>query len=118
MRSKNSRDITGSEAEHLALVKQCGCVFCAHRGPTEAHHPKGCQGLHFCAISACETCHGARVWTFCGMTEMQALNETNRRVALLRKGLPIPEHDAPIHSRQHSTRTPSKTVPNPLVRTA
>jgi hypothetical protein len=110
MRSRNSKPIDRDEAEHLALVKQCGCVFCEYRGMTEAHHPKGCQGLHFCTVSACPTCHAARAWTFCGMSELAAINETNRRVALLRNGRAIPAHAA-HRSRQNGARSPSKQLP-------
>ncbi len=111
MRSANSRPITETEAEHLAFVKSVGCVFCPWRGPTEAHHPKGCQGLHYCTISACKECHDLRVWTFCGMTEMQALDETNRRVDCLRKGEPFAFPAMAKKGRQKSTRTPTKIIP-------
>lgn len=94
MRTLNARPIDALEAEHLALVKQCGCVFCGRYVPTEAHHPKGFQGLHFCAISACPDCHTAHVWNFSGITEQEAMNETNRRVAMLKSGHAIGDQPA------------------------
>lgn len=115
MRSKNSKPIDAREAAYLADVKQVGCVFCNRMVPTEAHHPTGCQGLHFNAISACDGCHNARVWNFGAMNELQAMNETRRRVDEFRETGVVTIR--PHHSRQHSARTPSKIIPNPLTRT-
>ncbi len=111
MRSLNSKPITEAEADHLALVKSVGCVYCTHTGPTEGHHPKGCQGLHYCAISVCPDCHELRVWTYCGMTELEGLNETLRRVDCKLRGDTIIAKPAAYFSRQHSTRTPDKICP-------
>ena len=106
MRSKNSAAITAIESAYLADVKRVPCVFCNASAPTEAHHPNGCQGLHLLAVSACPPCHSARVWTFGAMNELEASNETRRRVDELRATgrVTLREH----HSRQHSARVPVK----------
>jgi hypothetical protein len=121
MRTKNSRPLGPYEFAYLADVKSVPCVFCNAAAPTEAHHPKGCQGLHWNAISACTGCHNAHVWNFGAMNELEAMNETKRRVDEFRApgSVTIEAH----HSLQHGARAPrirnggtalssSKTVKN------
>jgi hypothetical protein len=112
MHTKNAKPHDAIESAYLADVKRVGCVACAHTGTTDAHHPRGCQGLHFMVASLCELCHGARVWDFCGMTETQMVNETRRRVDELRTTghVTLREH----HSRQHSARAPVKRAGSDL----
>lgn len=111
VRTKNSAPLTNSERAYLGDVKSVGCVFCNNPGPTEAHHPTGCQGMAWNCISACTGCHNARVWNFGAMNELAAMNETRRRVDEYRAtgAVTIVAH----HSRQHSTRTPSKILKHP-----
>lgn len=113
MRTKNARPIDADEAEHLALVKSCACVFCNAAPPSEAHHVK--QGRHFCTVAACKRCHDAKAWRIGHPNEFDAINETNRRVARIRNG----EHARPAPSfrkargepKRGTALTSSKIVP-------
>lgn len=111
VRSTNSLPHSDDEAEWLADVKRCTCVFCDAPAPSEAHHPK--QGRHFLCIATCHACHDARVWNTVGMSEQDATNETIRRVVALRAGKPQPV-SVQLRARQKSTRTPTKIVPRNL----
>lgn len=104
MRTKNARAITEAEAEHLALVKSVPCVFCNSPAPVEAHHPR--QGCHFMTVAACKRCHDAHAWRVGHPNEIDAINETLRRVDALRSGRSIAT--TPTCSLQNSTRTPTK----------
>ncbi len=99
MRTKNSRAIDCDEAAYMADVKRCPCVICNAPPPVQCHHPE--QGLHFCGIAVCPDCHGGpgypngwhgdkSRWRAAKMTEMRAINETRRRVELLREGRAFP----------------------------
>jgi hypothetical protein len=84
MRTKNARAIDADEAAWLADVKSVPCVFSDKPPPGEAHHVK--QGRHFCTVATSPECHAARVWRLGKMTELDAVNETIRRVVRLRAG--------------------------------
>jgi hypothetical protein len=81
------------EREHVTDVKRVACACCDAPGPTEAHEIV--QGLWFLSVSACRECHrgahgihGDKVYmTIRKLTELDMLNITLRRVALLRKTL-------------------------------
>lgn len=96
MRSKHSAPITRAESAHLAAVKSVPCVLCDTPAPSEAHHVK--QGRHFATVALCEFCHRGPKGIHGDQTmlrikkwdEVDAINETLRRVALLdRSGLPV-----------------------------
>lgn len=86
MRAKNAKAITRAESAHMARVKESGCAVCGAGGVVEAHHIK--QGRHFTTIGLCPDCHrgpmgihGDRtMWRIHKMDEIDALNETLRRV--------------------------------------
>lgn len=114
MRTKNARNIDALESAHLADVKSCACVFCDASPPVEAHHPK--QGRHYLAISACPQCHAARAWRIGKPNEIDAINETLRRVACLRAGQqqqPAPELRKPRTFKHQERAAPanSKILP-------
>ena len=86
MRSKNSKAISQSESRHMGRVKESGCAVCGAGGFVEAHHIK--QGAHFTVIGLCPECHRGpmgihgdkTMWRIHKMDEIEALNETLRRV--------------------------------------
>lgn len=115
MRSKNSRRIDTLEAEWLADVKCVYCVFCDGTNECEGHHPTGCQGLHFLACAACKRCHDGHVWRIGGISEVEAANETVRRVLLLRAGTPyIPQPSEPLRRSRERKRGSDKIVPRKI----
>lgn len=87
MRSKNSKSLTQAEHDHIARVKSLDCSICGAPGPSDAHHIK--QGRHFTVVALCKECHqgssgwhGTKaMWRIVKMDEMDALNETIRRLA-------------------------------------
>lgn len=117
MRSRNSRPHDDTESQWLADVHHVFCVFCndATGGPVEAHHPTGCQGLHFLTCAACKRCHDGHVWRIGGITEVEAANETVRRVLLLRAGTPyIPQPSEPLRRSRERKRGSDKIVPRKI----
>jgi hypothetical protein len=87
VRTKNAKAITVNEAWHMARVKELPCVVCDAAGPSEAHHIE--QGKHYTVVALCVDCHrGAvngwhgqrRMWAVRKMNELDALNETIRRL--------------------------------------
>lgn len=112
MRTRNSRPIDALESEWLADVKSVPCVFTDAPPPCEAHHPQGCQGLHFMAIAASKEAHDGHVWRLGAMTEQEATNETIRRVLLLRAGTPyIPQPTEPLRRSRERKRGSDKILP-------
>lgn len=88
MRSKNSPRITPAESAHMARVKSVACVVCDAPPPSEAHHIR--QGDHMTTVALCVDCHRGSVngwhgqktmWRVRKWDELDALNETLRRVA-------------------------------------
>lgn len=86
MRSKNSKAFTASESEHIAAVKSVACVVCNALPPSAAHHVK--QGQHYTTVALCWECHQGKqgihgdktLWRIRKMDELDAVNETIRRV--------------------------------------
>lgn len=86
MWSKNKKALSGAEREHVQKVKESGCALCGAAGFVEAHEIE--QGLWFTSIGLCMECHrGAQglhgdktLWRIYKMSEIEALNETLRRV--------------------------------------
>ena len=88
MRSKNSKAISRAESEHLRKVKESGCAVCGAGvgAVVEAHHIQ--QGLHYTTVALCPDCHRGpmgihgdkTMWRIFKINEMEALNETLRRV--------------------------------------
>lgn len=86
MRSKNSRAFTRAESAHLARVKELPCSVCDAPAPSAAHHIN--QGQHFTAVALCWDCHQGplgihgdkTLWRIHKMDELEALNETLRRI--------------------------------------
>lgn len=79
--------LSSRERAHLARVKELPCSVCGAAGPSDAHHIK--QGLQFTAVALCKDCHQSpllgwhgqkRAWTIAKMDELDALNETIRRL--------------------------------------
>lgn len=87
MHSKNKKPMTPAEREHVGNVKELGCVICDAPGPSEAHEIE--QGLWFCSVALCADCHRGSengihgrktMWRIRKMDELDALNETFRRL--------------------------------------
>lgn len=91
MRTKNAKQITQAESDHIERVKLLSCGVCdcggGYEAPSEAHHID--QGLHFTVVPLCAGCHrGAfnglhgqrRMWTVTKRTELSVLNDTIRRL--------------------------------------
>jgi cytochrome c5 len=83
-----SRNINASERAHMARVKALPCSVCDAPGPSDAHHIE--QGAHYLTVALCKDCHTGgimgwhgqkRAWAVRKMTEMDALNETLRRLS-------------------------------------
>ena len=92
MRSPNKRAQTVLEAAHVSKVAQLDCVVCNEPGPSVVHEPE--QGLWFASVALCPACHGGpgfpEGWhgtrlrlKLRKMTELKAINETLRRVAMI-----------------------------------
>lgn len=86
MRSKNSKAISRTESQHMARVKESGCAVCGAGGYVEAHHLQ--QGCHFTVVGLCPECHRGpmgihgdkTMWRIHKVNEIEALNETLRRI--------------------------------------
>lgn len=86
MRSKNSKAINAGERTHLERVKSSGCAVCGEGMYVDAHHIK--QGHHFLTVGLCKECHQGplgihgdkTLWKIHKMDEMDALQETLRRI--------------------------------------
>jgi hypothetical protein len=93
MKTRNARKFDRFESEHLSLVKLVACVTCNAQPPGEAHHME--QGRHWTCIAWCVECHrGSQGWhgtkvrqLSAKQTELDCLNETLRRVAMLQAGI-------------------------------
>ncbi len=87
MWSKNKRPMDRGERAHVTRVKELDCVVCGKAGPCEAHEIE--QGLWFCSVALCPDCHRGpmgihgdkTMWRIHKMNEVEALNETLRRLA-------------------------------------
>lgn len=86
MWSKNKKAQTVAERAHVGRVKELACVVCGAAGVSEAHEIE--QGLWFCSVALCADCHRGplgihgdkTLWRIHKMTELDALNETLRRL--------------------------------------
>lgn len=86
MWSKNKKPMTKAERAHVDKVKESGCALCDAGGYVEAHEIE--QGEWFTSIGLCTPCHRGpqglhgdkTLWRIYKLTEIQALNETLRRV--------------------------------------
>ena len=86
MWSKNKARMTTAEREHVGKVKASGCALCGCGGVVEAHEIE--QGEWYTSIGLCPACHRGpnglhgdkTLWRIYKMTEIQALNETLRRL--------------------------------------
>lgn len=88
MRTKNAKNLTATEHEHLHSVKTLDCSVCDEPGPSDAHHIN--QGQHFTAVALCKDCHQGSengwhgrktMWRVMKMDELAALNVTLRRLS-------------------------------------
>ena len=79
--------LTAKEKAYLGLIKEMRCVVCDQEGPSDAHHVK--QHRQYICIPLCKDCHqgplngwhGQRnMWKLKKMDELDALNETIRRI--------------------------------------
>jgi hypothetical protein len=125
MRTKNARAIDEIEAAYMADVKRVPCICCNAQPPTVCHHPE--QGMHMCGISNCLDCHGGpgyphgwhgdkSRWRAAKMTPMRAINETRRRVDLLRAGRAMPAQVAPRMRRPATKPTADGAIPRFVAR--
>lgn len=87
MHNKNKKAMTHAERAHVQRIKEMGCVVCGAPGPSEAHEIK--QGAWFLSVSLCADCHRdpvlgihgqKRIWAVKKWDELDALNETIRRM--------------------------------------
>jgi hypothetical protein len=83
----HSKNLSQAEREHLHCVKELPCSVCDAAGPSDAHHIV--QGLHYCVVALCKSCHQGsmlgwhgerRMWALKRMNELDALNVTLRRL--------------------------------------
>jgi hypothetical protein len=122
MKTKNARALDEIESAYLADVKRVPCVICNAPAPSEAHHPE--QGLHLCGIACCDDCHTGphgwhgdkSRWRAAKMTPMRAINETRRRVDLLRAGRAMPAQVAPRMRRPATKPTADGAIPRFVAR--
>ena len=87
MQSKNKTKPTASERLHIARIKAMSCVICDASAPSECHEIN--QGQWFTSMPLCADCHRGslngihgqrRLWNVYKMDELDALNETIRRL--------------------------------------
>jgi hypothetical protein len=87
VQSRNKPAPTKAERAHIERVKAMACVVCDAQGPSECHEIE--QGQWFTSMPLCADCHrGAhngihgqrRVWLARKWRELDALNETLRRL--------------------------------------
>jgi hypothetical protein len=86
MRTKNAKEITAAEREHLRKVKSVACGWCDGPGGY-AHHIK--QGDHWTTVATCWACHqGPQGWhedktlsRIYKRDELDALNVTLSRIS-------------------------------------
>jgi hypothetical protein len=87
VRSKNHRNKTDAESEHIQRVKELPCSVCDPPGPSDAHHIE--QEMHFTVIPLCRDCHQGgfngihgqrRIWQALKKDELSCLNDTIRRL--------------------------------------
>lgn len=92
--------LTAAERKHLARVKSLPCSVCNAPPPSSAHHIN--QGQQYTTVALCYDCHQGslmgwhgqkRAWAIRKMDELDALNETIRR--LLEDGMPVDPPDSP-----------------------
>ncbi len=83
MWSRNKKQMTVAEREHVERVKSLACGVCDQTGPSEAHELE--QGLWWTCIPLCSSCHRdgfngihgqARIWKVYKKTEHSVLNDT------------------------------------------
>lgn len=92
--------LTAAERRHLANVKSLPCSVCNAPPPSDAHHIK--QGLQYTCVALCYDCHRGSLgwhgtkalWRIKKMDELDALNETIRR--LIEDGYPLEDPDTNI----------------------
>lgn len=79
--------LTAAERRHLERIKALPCSVCGQLGPSEAHHIR--QGLQWVCVALCADCHRGQVlglhgqgraWAVRKMDELDALNNTIRRL--------------------------------------
>ena len=86
MWSKNKARMTTAERAHVEKVKESGCACCGAAGFVHAHEIQ--QGLWWTSVGLCPDCHTGpmgihgdkTMWRIHKINEMEALNETLRRV--------------------------------------
>lgn len=87
MFSKNKAKPTAGERLHIARIKAMSCVICDASAPSECHEIN--QGQWFTSMPLCADCHRGslngihgqrRLWNVYKMDEIDALNETIRRL--------------------------------------
>ena len=79
--------LNNKERLHLARIKEMPCSVCGEPPTSEAHHIE--QGSQYLCIPLCPSCHRsnfngihgqARIWKVKKMSEMDALNDTIRKL--------------------------------------
>ena len=100
MFSKNKAKPTASERLHIARIKAMSCVICDASAPSECHEIN--QGQWFTSMPLCADCHRGslngihgqhRLWNVYKMDEIDALNETIRRLC---EEMPTKGHKSPV----------------------
>jgi hypothetical protein len=91
--------LNAAERRHLQRVKSLPCSVCNAPPPSSAHHIV--QGQQYTTVALCYDCHQGslmgwhgqkRAWAIRKMDELDALNETIRR--LLEDGIPLEAEDS------------------------
>lgn len=87
VQSRNKPAPTAAERRHLERIKAMACVLCDAPGPSECHELE--QGKWFLSVPLCPDCHRGsvnglhgqrRLWSVRKWSELDALNETLRRM--------------------------------------
>ena len=93
--------LSAAERRHLGNVKSLPCSVCNAPPPSQAHHIV--QGQQYTTVALCYDCHQGslmgwhgqkRAWKIRKMDELDALNETIRR--LIEDGYPLEDPDTNI----------------------
>jgi hypothetical protein len=83
MQSKNKRQMTQAEREHVGRIKEMPCGLCGAAGPSDAHELQ--QEYWFTSIPLCRDCHMGqfngihgqkRMWSVLKETELSVLDKT------------------------------------------
>lgn len=80
MQSKNKRQPTARERDHLSRVSALPCSVCGAPPPSEVHEPR--QGSWWLSVALCADCHRGGVNGLHGQRRMWAVHKVDELDAL------------------------------------